>query len=176
MVQSYQSPAHHSICFLQRVCVIPECVANRYEYLCDMAMEWIFPLAEIDAVAGAFAAWCGSRHVFALEGDMGAGKTTLVHAICRAMGVEDAMSSPTYSLVNRYKAPGLGEILHMDLYRLSDMEEALDAGIGEDLDSGSVCFVEWPSRAAELFPDGVTDLYLDVLEDGRRRLRVRDRT
>ena len=141
----------------------------------SMTQEWIFSLSEIDEVAEVFSAWCGSRRVFALHGDMGAGKTTLVHAICRAMGVKDAMSSPTYSLVNRY-ASGVGrEILHMDLYRLADAEEALEAGIGEDLDSGAVCFVEWPSRAPELLPDAVTDLQLDVLEDGRRRLLVRDR-
>jgi tRNA threonylcarbamoyladenosine biosynthesis protein TsaE len=140
-----------------------------------MSKEWIFSLAEIDAVAAAFRAWRGSRRVFALYGDMGAGKTTLVHAICRALGVKDVMSSPTYSLVNRYATETSEEILHMDLYRLADVEEALDAGIGEDLDSGAVCFVEWPSRAPELMPDAVTDLQLDVLEDGRRRLVACDR-
>lgn len=140
-----------------------------------MSQEWIFSLAEIDALAVAFVAWRGDRRVFALEGGMGAGKTTLVHAICRAMGVREAMSSPTYSLVNRYAALDGREILHMDLYRLADAEEALEAGIGEDLESGSVCFVEWPSRAPELLPDDTTELQLDVLADGRRRLLVRDR-
>lgn len=140
-----------------------------------MSQEWIFSLAEIDAVADAFVAWRDDRRVFALEGGMGAGKTTLVHAICRAMGVREAMSSPTYSLVNRYAALDGREILHMDLYRLADAEEALEAGIGEDLESGSVCFVEWPSRAPELLPDDTTELQLDVLADGRRRLLVRDR-
>lgn len=140
-----------------------------------MLREWVFSLSEIDVVADAFSAWRGSRRVFALHGDMGAGKTTLVHAICRAMGVNVVMSSPTYSLVNRYATETSGEILHMDLYRLADVEEALDAGIGEDLDSGAICFVEWPSRAPELMPDAVTDLRLDVLEDGRRRLVAHDR-
>jgi len=77
--------------------------------------------------------------------------------------------------VNRYAALDGREILHMDLYRLADAEEALEAGIGEDLESGSVCFVEWPSRAPELLPDDTTELQLDVLADGRRRLLVRDR-
>ena len=140
-----------------------------------MSKEWIFSLAEIDAVAAAFWAWRGDRRVFALEGDMGAGKTTLVHAICRAMGVKEVMSSPTYSLVNRYAADTGAEILHMDLYRLADAGEALDAGIGEDLESGAVCFVEWPSRSPELLPDDTTTLQLDVLADGRRHLFVRDR-
>ena len=140
-----------------------------------MSQEWIFSLAEIDALADAFVAWRDDRRVFALEGGMGAGKTTLVHAICRAMGVREMMSSPTYSLVNRYAALDGREILHMDLYRLADAEEALEAGIGEDLESGLVCFVEWPSRAPELLPDDTTELQLDVLADGRRRLLVRDR-
>ncbi len=138
--------------------------------------EWIFSIAGLADVAAEVAAWRGSRRVFALHGEMGAGKTTLVHAICRAMGVKDVMSSPTYSLVNRYEGAEAGEILHMDLYRLADAGEALEAGIGEDLDSGAICFVEWPSRASELLPDAVTDLYLDVLEDGSRRLRACDRT
>lgn len=140
-----------------------------------MSQEWVFSLSEIDKLAEAFSAWRGNRQVFALYGDMGAGKTTLVHAICRAMGVKDVMSSPTYSLVNRYLSIDGREILHMDLYRLADAEEAMEAGIGEDLDSGAICFVEWPSRAPELLPEAVTDLHLDVLEDGRRRLIVRDR-
>jgi tRNA threonylcarbamoyladenosine biosynthesis protein TsaE len=141
-----------------------------------MMQEWIFSLDGLAEVAAAFADWRGPRRLFALHGEMGAGKTTLVHAICRALGVKDVMSSPTYSLVNRYESADCGEILHMDLYRLADVEEALEAGIGEDLDSGAVCFVEWPSRASELMSDTVTDLYLDVLEDGSRRLRACDRT
>ena len=140
-----------------------------------MTQEWLFSLTNISVVAEAFADWRGDRRVFALHGDMGAGKTTLVHAICRAMGVKEAMSSPTYSLVNRYVSGISGEILHMDLYRLADAEEALEAGIGEDLDSGAVCFVEWPSRSPELLPDDTTTLQLDVLADGRRHLYVRDR-
>jgi tRNA threonylcarbamoyladenosine biosynthesis protein TsaE len=140
-----------------------------------MTQEWIFSLDGLADVAVAFAAWRGPRRVFALHGEMGAGKTTLVHAICRALGVKDVMGSPTYSLVNRYDSADCGQILHMDLYRLADVEEALEAGIGEDLDSGAVCFVEWPSRAPELLPDGVTDLYLDVMEDGSRKLRASDR-
>jgi tRNA threonylcarbamoyladenosine biosynthesis protein TsaE len=139
-----------------------------------MSQEWIFSLSEIDRVALAFLDWRGGRRVFALYGEMGAGKTTLVHAVCRAMGVKEAMSSPTYSLVNHYEAPGLGPVLHMDLYRLADAEEGRDAGIEEDLHSGAFCFVEWPLRAPELLPDNVTDLRLEVLEDGRRRLVAGD--
>lgn len=105
---------------------------------------------------------------------MGAGKTTLVHALCRAVGVRDAMGSPTFSLVNRYETPDGREILHLDLYRLADADEAREAGIEEDLYSGVICFVEWPTRAPELFPEGSTDLWMEVLPDGRRRLCITD--
>jgi tRNA threonylcarbamoyladenosine biosynthesis protein TsaE len=139
-----------------------------------MSQEWIFSLSEIDKAALAFLEWRGDRRVFALHGEMGAGKTTLVQAVCRAMGVKDAMSSPTYALVNHYEAPGFGPVLHMDLYRLADAEEGRDAGIEEQLHSGAFCFVEWPLRAPELLPDDAAYLRLEVLEDGRRRLVASD--
>lgn len=139
-----------------------------------MSQEWIFSLSEIDKAALAFLEWRGDHRVFALHGEMGAGKTTLAQAVCRAMGVKDAMSSPTYALVNHYEAPGFGPVLHMDLYRLADAEEGRDAGIEEQLHSGAFCFVEWPLRAPELLPDDAVDLRLEVLEDGRRRLVASD--
>lgn len=130
----------------------------------------------MDTVAHAFLDWRGNRRVFALHGEMGAGKTTLVHAICRAMGVSDSMSSPTYALVNHYDAPGIGPILHMDLYRLTDADEGRDAGIEDDLHSGAICFVEWPERAPELLPEATTEVSIEVMADGRRRLVACDPT
>ena len=88
----------------------------------------------------------------ALEGDMGAGKTTLIRALCAQLGVGDEVSSPTFALVNEYRG-GRGEpIYHFDFYRIDSEDEAARLGMAEYFDSGYLCLVEWPSRVASLLP------------------------
>lgn len=89
--------------------------------------------------------------MWSIEGDMGAGKTTLIKEVCRQLGVTETMSSPTFSIINQYRA-GTGEpVYHFDFYRLKSEAEAMDIGVEEYFDSGFYCFVEWPERAAALF-------------------------
>lgn len=119
--------------------------------------DWEFDLSGIRQVAADFWAAAGDARVFAIHGDMGAGKTTFVHALCAEKGVRDAVGSPTFSLVNQYLYLENGQertIYHIDLYRLEGEEEAVRAGIEDCLWSGAVCFVEWPERAPGLFPPG----------------------
>lgn len=85
------------------------------------------------------------------HGDMGAGKTTLVSVLCRALGVQDVVNSPTFSLVQEYHSPFAGVIYHMDFYRLNDERDLLQIGLAEYLDSGSLCFIEWPDLAKDYF-------------------------
>lgn len=92
------------------------------------------------------------RKLVLLEGDMGAGKTTLIHHLCKAMGVKDHVTSPTFSLVNEYHSPEHGSIYHFDFYRIEDPEEALDMGVDEYFDSGNYCFIEWPGKIRNLIP------------------------
>jgi tRNA threonylcarbamoyladenosine biosynthesis protein TsaE len=88
----------------------------------------------------------------AFEGEMGAGKTTLIRALCAELGVGDDVSSPTFALVNEYRG-GRGEpIYHFDFYRIDSVEEAARLGAAEYFDSGYLCLVEWPSRVASLLP------------------------
>ncbi len=91
-----------------------------------------------------------SQKIILLEGEMGAGKTSFIKALCASMGVEDEVSSPTYSVVNEYRTKDNEPVFHFDCYRLESEEEALDFGIEEYLDSGSFCFIEWAEKISNL--------------------------
>jgi tRNA threonylcarbamoyladenosine biosynthesis protein TsaE len=140
------------------------------KYLCNM--EWIFELAEIDKMAGQLLAAYHDKKVWALRGDMGAGKTTLVHALCGALGVVDVVGSPTFPVINEYRTADGQTVYHIDLYRLKDAEEAINTGVEDCLYSGHRCFVEWPDRATELFDEDTLYLQLEVVYGDRRKLTV----
>ncbi|MCM1336951.1 MAG: tRNA (adenosine(37)-N6)-threonylcarbamoyltransferase complex ATPase subunit type 1 TsaE [Candidatus Amulumruptor caecigallinarius] len=109
------------------------------------------------------------HRVFAFDGAMGAGKTTLTAAVCRALGVEgDDTASPTFAIHNEYLTAGGESIHHFDLYRLSDTAEALDAGLEEYLDNGDLCFIEWPEVAEPLLPDDTIKVTIAEHADGSR--------
>ena len=134
-----------------------------------------FLLKDIHSVAADFWRQAGAATVFAFHGQMGAGKTTFIHALCDGKGVKDAVGSPTFSLVNEYIYEEKGQqqkLLHIDLYRLKDEEEAIRAGIEDCLYSGNICLVEWPEKAPGIFPEHTLHIYIDVLDAQRRRLRI----
>ena len=106
--------------------------------------------------------------VVLLNGEMGAGKTTLVKSLARALGVVDVISSPTFSLVNEYLDNSGGTVYHFDFYRLEELEEALDIGVEEYLDSGSWCFIEWPGIIQPLLPE--SHWVLEIIEKEGKRL------
>ena len=136
---------------------------------------WEFRLADISRVAAEFWTAAGGAKVFALHGDMGAGKTTFVHALCDAKGVRDPVGSPTFSLVNQYPFTEGGAertIYHIDLYRLEGEEEAIRAGIEDCLWSGAICFVEWPERAPALFPPGILHVYIRATGPDTRHINL----
>lgn len=135
-------------------------------------MEWQFNLEQLPDVAAAFCAAMGPVRVIALHGPMGAGKTTLVSAVCRHLGVTDAVTSPTFSLINEYELPGGRPFYHIDLYRIRDEQEAEQAGIGECLHSGDYCVVEWPELAPDLLPPGVLHAYLEPTGPDSRLLKL----
>lgn len=114
----------------------------------------------------------GDHRVVALHGQMGAGKTSFVHALCDVKGVQDAVTSPTFSLVNEYLDSQGSKIYHLDLYRIRDEEEALQAGIEDILYSGASCFVEWPEKAPGIFPPDTLKAALTVNEDQSRTIKL----
>lgn len=129
-------------------------------------------LEDIPSVAKEFLDDYGHRKVFAFDAPMGAGKTTFILGLLKAMGVEDAEGSPTYSLVNVYESQMFGKIYHFDVYRLENEEEALDIGVEEMLYSDGVCLIEWPEKIESLLPDNTITSYIRVNEDGTRTLTV----
>jgi len=138
-------------------------------------MNRMFLLDDIHEVAAAFWKSIGAATVFAFHGEMGAGKTTFIHALCDMKGVKDAVGSPTFSLVNEYLYEENGQwqkLFHIDLYRLKDEEEAIRAGIEDCLYSGNICLVEWPEKAPDIFPEHTLHIYIEVLDAQRRRLRI----
>ena len=102
--------------------------------------------------AGKFLEQAGNARLFAFYGQMGAGKTTVIRAICMALGATDAVTSPTFTLVNEYKTEGGEPIYHIDFYRIKKTSEVFDFGIEEYLDSGCYCFMEWPELIEEILP------------------------
>jgi tRNA threonylcarbamoyladenosine biosynthesis protein TsaE len=105
--------------------------------------------------------------VVLVNGEMGAGKTTLIAAMCKELGSIDEASSPTFALVNEYQTSGGEPIFHFDLYRIEDETEAYDIGIEEYFSSGHFCFVEWPERISTLFPENCPKVDIKV-EAGKR--------
>ena len=113
-------------------------------------------------------------HIVALEGQMGAGKTTFVQQVLKSMGVEELDGSPTYSLINQYESPFYGTVYHLDLYRLNSLEEIFDIGIEELLYQKCICLIEWPEKMIELLPDNTIWVYLRVEEDLSRTITIKN--
>ncbi|MCU0381111.1 MAG: tRNA (adenosine(37)-N6)-threonylcarbamoyltransferase complex ATPase subunit type 1 TsaE [Chitinophagaceae bacterium] len=137
-----------------------------------VSREWHFSIDELPSVVKNWRALTGDTRVIALHGPMGAGKTTFVSALCRTMGVQDPVTSPTFSLINEYRLPGGGAFYHIDLYRIRDEEEAEQAGIGECLYSGDYCVVEWPEKAPGIFPPGTLHAWIEPTGPDTRRLKL----
>jgi tRNA threonylcarbamoyladenosine biosynthesis protein TsaE len=112
-------------------------------------------------------------NVWAFNAAMGSGKTTFIHALCDLLGVTDAVGSPTFSIINQYQSADGKMIYHLDLYRIKDEEEAIQAGVEDVLYSGDLCFVEWPDKAAGLFPDKTVYLTIEIVDTNTRRITAK---
>lgn len=123
---------------------------------------------DLDEVARRLLSEGSDCRVWLFEGDMGAGKTTLIKALCRALGVVSMVQSPTFSIVNEYTTRTGESVYHFDCYRLRNEAEALDIGIEEYFDSGSFCFVEWPERIEALWPPCYYRVQIKAEPTGRR--------
>lgn len=135
-------------------------------------MEVNFTLDNIDKAALKFLSATENFSVFAFSGEMGAGKTTFIHALCDALKVTDTISSPTFSIINQYTTSTGTIIYHIDLYRLKDEEEALQAGVEDCLYSGNTCFVEWPDKASGIFPDDTAYINIEATASNSRKLKI----
>jgi len=140
-----------------------------------MWMDKNYGIAEIPLIAAELSEVVSRFKVVTFSGNLGAGKTTLIKILCRLWGVEDAVSSPTFSLVNQYKCnteKGESLIYHIDLYRVEDEEEAYDAGIEDNLFSGHLCLVEWPEKALGIIPEESLKVEITYISPDQRHIQV----
>jgi tRNA threonylcarbamoyladenosine biosynthesis protein TsaE len=138
-------------------------------------MEMQVVLNDLNTFSEAFWNYVKTARVFAWHGQMGAGKTTLITALGKWKGVEDAMSSPTFSLINQYVYYKDGDeqlFYHIDLYRLNSPEEAMRAGVEDAIYSGAICMVEWPEKAPQLFDAETVHVFIEPIDATQRSVRI----
>ncbi len=129
-------------------------------------------LDKIDEASLEFIRAMGDNTVFAFHGDMGAGKTTFIKAICENLGVSDTINSPTFAIVNEYRSDSGELIYHFDFYRINKIEEVFDFGYEDYFYSGSLCFIEWPEKVDTLLPKDTVNVYVKVQEDASREVSL----
>lgn len=112
------------------------------------------------------------QRILAFYGQMGAGKTTIIKALCKALGAEDIVSSPTFTLVNEYKTTKGTTLYHIDFYRIRKLEEVFDFGLEEYFASGSYCFMEWPELIEEILPPETVRIKITVGDKEQRNLEI----
>lgn len=137
-----------------------------------MIIEYIKNIDEINIVANSLIRNFGDKKIFLFNGNMGAGKTTLIKSICENMGVDQTVNSPTFSIVNEYEAANGDIIYHFDCYRIKNIKEALDLGAEEYLYSGNFCFIEWSENIAPILPDYAVNVNIEENENGIRKVSL----
>lgn len=135
-----------------------------------MFSENIANLKALDAAAEKLINQFPDQRVFAFYGKMGAGKTTFIQSVCKKLGSNDNVTSPTFALINEYKTSSKSSIFHFDFYRIKDLEEAFDLGYEDYLYSGSYCLIEWPEMIEPLLPENIVQVKIEVKENGTRRI------
>ena len=130
-------------------------------------------LEKISEAAHDFVANIGENTVFAFYGKMGAGKTTFVKAVCEELGVDEVITSPTFSIVNEYRSAMTDELIyHFDFYRIKKIEEVYDMGFEDYFYSGALCFIEWPVLVEEMLTDDAVKVSIEEQADGSRTVTV----
>ena len=132
-------------------------------------MEKIYSLSEIETVATNLLPLLTSK-VILVNGEMGAGKTTMITALCKALNSPDVVSSPTFSLINEYRTANNEPLYHFDCYRIESEEEAYDFGAEEYLHSGHLCFIEWSENIASLLPEESNALMIEKIDATTRKI------
>ena len=132
-------------------------------------MEKTYSLSEIETVATNLLPHLTSK-VILVNGEMGAGKTTIIKALCKALNSPDVVSSPTFSLINEYRTASNEPLYHFDCYRIESEEEAYDFGAEEYLHSGHLCFIEWSENIASLLPEESNALMIEKIDATTRKI------
>lgn len=133
-------------------------------------MKRTFGLNELKNISKEIVESAEGLTIWLLEGEMGAGKTTLVKAIAKELGIEETVASPTFSIVNEYKADNNQPVYHFDFYRMKNETEAYDIGTNEYFESGNLCLVEWPEKIPSLIPDHYFKIKLEINDPQSRTI------
>lgn len=115
------------------------------------------------------------NNILLFYGEMGAGKTTLIKEICKELGIKDVANSPTFSLVNEYQTSKNEIVYHFDFYRIEDENEAYDIGVEDYFYSDAWSLIEWPQNIEKLLPLESTEIYISILEDGKRNIQLKNK-
>ena len=126
------------------------------------AAEFVHYISESDA----------QSNIFAFYGNMGAGKTTFITAICKVLGVEDVVNSPTFTIVNEYRAAKGFPVYHFDFYRINSIREAHEIGIDEYFGGNGLCLIEWPEKIEELLPEDIVSVSIKTMEHNTREVII----
>jgi tRNA threonylcarbamoyladenosine biosynthesis protein TsaE len=138
-------------------------------------MEFHVSIERLNDFAVQFWKLVKETSVFDFHGEMGAGKTTIIEALCKNKGVRDVMGSPTFSIINEYGYSENGKeklIYHIDLYRLRDEQEIVQAGVEDCIYSGNICFIEWPEKAPHLLDDSVMHVFIELSNEEERIVKL----
>jgi tRNA threonylcarbamoyladenosine biosynthesis protein TsaE len=160
VLQNYSTSSTHSINIFATIIQI------------NITLQQEFTVENIHPVAKELWQQGQQYKVWAFDAAMGAGKTTFIHALCDVLGVTDAVGSPTFSIINQYKTTNGQIIYHLDLYRIKDEEEALQAGVEDVLYSGELCLVEWPEKIPGLMPQDALHITIETINSQTRRITV----
>jgi len=137
----------------------------------NITMNIVFSLDQIQEVAQQILE-SNPKKIILFNGEMGVGKTTLIKELCKSLGVTDATSSPTFSLVNEYYTTNNQTVYHFDFYRLNKETEALDMGVDDYLYSGNWCFIEWSEKIENLIPEEHSTITIELMADEKRELKL----
>ena len=135
-------------------------------------MNYTYDLGEIQSAARWLIEKAKGDKIWVFQGQMGAGKTTLIKALAQEFGVEEEVSSPTFGIVNEYQAADSQKIFHFDFYRLDDPEEALEIGIEEYFYGGGLCWIEWAEKISQFIPDEFLLIKLEILSEKKRSIQI----
>ena len=119
-------------------------------------------LKDLPTVAKRILNFSGRGDIVIFKGQLGAGKTTLIKELCKELGIEDNVTSPSFSIINEYMDGNSEHVYHFDFYRIKEVEEATNIGVEEYFYSGKLCFIEWPEKVEDLLPDAYTSIEIEV--------------
>ena len=134
--------------------------------------EIVFSIDRIGQAAAEFLEIVEGRTLIAFYGNLGAGKTTFIKAICSCLDVSDTVCSPTFTIVNEYCTAGGSPVYHFDFYRIERLQEAMDIGIEEYFYSGNLCLMEWPEKIEELLPEETVTVSIEAVSEDTRVLKI----